>query len=40
MNKMTKAANFHKKLDPETVSRSAVNATGKPCPVLNMEPAK
>lgn len=40
MNKMTKAANFYKKLDPETVSRSAVDATGKPYPVLHMGPAK
>lgn len=40
MNKMTKAANFYKKLDPEIVSRSTVEATGKHYPVLNMEPAK
>lgn len=40
MNKMTKAANFYKKLDPETVSRSAVNVSGRHYPVLHMEPAK
>lgn len=40
MNKMIKAANFYKKLDPETASRSAVDATGKPYPVLHMGPAK
>lgn len=40
MNKMTKAANFYKKLDPETVSRSAVDATGKPYPVSHMGSAK
>lgn len=40
MNKMTNAANFYKKLDPETASRLTVEATGKPYPVLHMEPVK
>lgn len=31
---------FSQKLDPETVSRSAVNVSGKHYPVLHMEPAK
>lgn len=31
---------FSQKMDPETVSRSAVDATGKPYPVLHMGPAK